>query len=108
LVARFAHGRDIGQTTTLEELGLSSLERVELMVALEDRFQTRLDEGRFADTVSVADLRQLVAAPAAQDDVPEPVDFPSWNRTWPVRLLRRLSLATWIVPLARVFAHLRI
>jgi long-chain acyl-CoA synthetase len=45
LIARFAHGRDINSTTTLEELGLSSLERVELMIALEDRFQTRLDEG---------------------------------------------------------------
>src|SRR4051812_22777822 len=38
----------------------------------------------------------------------EPVDFPSWNRTWPVRIVRRLSLATWILPLARLFAHLRV
>ncbi len=60
LIARFAHGRDVSGATTLEELGLSSLERVELMIALEDRFQTRLDEGRFAEAASVADLKQLV------------------------------------------------
>ena len=104
LIARFAHGRDVSGATTLEELGLSSLERVELMIALEDRFQTRLDEGRFSQAASVADLQQLVAQPAAAEEVAEPVDFPSWNRTWPVRIIRRLSQATWILPLARAFA----
>ena len=43
LVARYARGRAIGEDTTIEDLGLSSLERVELMVALEDRFS---DTGR--------------------------------------------------------------
>jgi long-chain acyl-CoA synthetase len=104
LIGRFAHGRDVSGTTTLEELGLSSLERVELMIALEDRFQTRLDEARFSQAASVADLKQLVATPAAAEEVNQPVDFPSWNRTWPVRLVRRLSQATWILPLARAFA----
>jgi len=108
LIARFAHGRDVSGATTLEELGLSSLERVELMIALEDRFQTRLDEGRFSEAASVAELKQLVEQPAPADEVAEPVDFPSWNRTWPVRIIRRLSLATWILPLARVFAWARV
>ena len=109
LLARFAHGRAVSGTTTLDELGLSSLERVELMVALEDRFQTRLDEGRFSEVASVADLKRLVEAPAAgADGVEEPVEFPSWNRTWPVRLVRRLSQATWIVPLTRAFAYARV
>ena len=108
LVARFAHGRDISGTTTLEELGLSSLERVELMIALEDRFQTRLDEGRFSQAARVADLKQLVEQPGAIEEATEPVEFPSWNRTWPVRIIRRLSQAVWILPLARAFAWTRI
>ncbi len=108
LLARFAHGRAVSGATTLDELGLSSLERVELMVALEDRFQTRLDEGRFSEVASVADLRRLVEAPPTAEGVEEPVDFPSWNRTWPVQLIRRLSHATWIVPLTRAFAYARV
>jgi len=108
LLARFAHGRDVSGATTLEELGLSSLERVELMIALEDRFQTRLDEGRFSQAASVADLKQLVEQPAAAEEVAEPVDFPKWNRTWPVRIVRRLAQATWIVPLCRAFAWARV
>ena len=108
LIARFASGRDVSGTTTLEDLGLSSLDRVELMVALEDKFQTRIDEGRFAETVSVEDLRRLLARPAEAEDRAEPVAFPSWNRTWPVRLVRRLSLATWILPLTRMFARMQV
>jgi long-chain acyl-CoA synthetase len=109
LVGRFARGRDVSGATTLEELGLSSLERVELMVALEDRFQTRIDEGRFSEAASVADLQQLLAQPAAvAQPADDPVDFPTWNRTLPVRAVRRLSLATWILPLARVFASIRV
>jgi long-chain acyl-CoA synthetase len=108
LLERFARGRTIGGATTLDELGLSSLERVELMVALEDRFQTRIDEGRFAEVASVGDLKQLVERTGAPEPIEEPVDFPAWNRTWPVRLIRRLSQATWILPLARAFAYTKV
>ena len=108
LIARFARGRDVSSTTTLEDLGLSSLERVELMVALEDRFETRIDEGRFSEARSLGELKQLVEQPPPATEAERPVDFPTWNRTWPVRAIRRLSLATWILPLARVFAHVRV
>ena len=53
----------IGPATTMDELGLSSLERVELMVALEDRFGTTIDEAAFSGVKSVADLDTLVRAP---------------------------------------------
>ena len=108
LIARFARGRDVSEGTTLEELGLSSLERVELMVALEDKFQTRIDEGRFAEAASVTDLKQLLEAPSAAIEAEEPVDFPTWNRRWPVQIVRRLSQATWILPLARTFAWMTV
>jgi long-chain acyl-CoA synthetase len=108
LIARFAHGRDVRGDTTLEELGLSSLERVELMVALEDHFHTRLDEAQFARAASVGQLQELVEGSGSAESIEEPVEFPTWNRTWPVGVVRRLSLATWILPLARAFAHARI
>jgi long-chain acyl-CoA synthetase len=108
LISRFARGREVGGGTTLEELGLSSLERVELMVALEDRFQTRIDEAKFSGASSIADLKQLVEEPAVPAAAEEPLEFPTWNRGWPVRLIRRLSHATWIVPLTQLFAHARV
>ena len=38
----------------------------------------------------------------------EPVDFPTWNRRWPAWVLRRISLPTWILPLGRAFAWVKI
>ncbi len=112
LLSRFATGRTVSGASTLDELGLSSLERVELMVALEERFHTTIDESAFAGAKSVADLERIVseggASQRADEGTPEPVDFPSWNRSWPVRLLRRGSQATWLLPLARVFAWIQV
>jgi long-chain acyl-CoA synthetase len=107
LLARYAAGRQIAPDTTFDELGLSSLERVELMVALEDRFQTTIDEARFSSAKTVGDLAALVRSPAAAPD-DEVVDFPRWTRRQPVRLLRRVSLSTWILPLARAFAWIHV
>ena len=110
LIARQAGRADVSPQTTIDELGLSSLERVELMVALEDAFQTRIDEGAFSQARDLSELRAVVDRAASGDLSPmsEPVDFPSWNRSWPARTIRRLSLPTWILPLARVFAHIRV
>ena len=108
MIAKFAGGRALDGATSIEGLGLSSLERVELMVALEDQFQTRIDETKFAGAKTLDELRALVAAAPAQAEVTEPVDFPSWNRAWPVRAIRRASQFTWILPLARLFAWVRV
>jgi hypothetical protein len=58
VLARFVGDRQLRPETTIEELGLSSLERVELMVALEERAQTRIDEGRFAGREASATFRR--------------------------------------------------
>jgi long-chain acyl-CoA synthetase len=108
LMARFAGARQLDGGTSIEALGLSSLERVELMVALEDQFQTRIDETRFAGARTIDDLRAVIASAPDEADPGEPVDFPSWNRSWPVRIIRRASQATWILPLGRIFAWVRV
>jgi long-chain acyl-CoA synthetase len=109
LVAQFADGRTVTGETTLDELGLSSLERVELMVALEDKFGASIDETAFAGALNLAALEGIVRqAPAAAEDASDAADFPSWNRAWPARALRRISLPTWILPLARAFAWIKV
>jgi long-chain acyl-CoA synthetase len=108
ILARFAGARGLDPDTSLEDLGLTSLERVELMVALEDKLQTRVDEARFAEARTVAELRNLVTQAPAAAEVTEPVTFPSWNRRGWVNVVRRLSLALWILPIARIFAWIRV
>jgi long-chain acyl-CoA synthetase len=108
LIAKYAGGRAVNADTSLADLGLSSLERVELMVALEDRLQTRVDETQFAAARTIDDVKALLASAPQQAEVAEPVDFPSWNRHPLVSVVRRLSLALWILPLARVFAWIHV
>ncbi|HSC26565.1 MAG TPA: AMP-binding protein, partial [Vicinamibacterales bacterium] len=112
VVQRFAPGRTITDATTIDELGLSSLERVELMMALEEALQVTIDEARYSGARTVGDLEALAqpleaAGPAAIART-EPINFPSWNRSWPARTLRRASLPTWILPLGRFFARLNV
>ena len=109
IVAKYAGRGDLSPDTTIDELGLSSLERVELMVALEDVFQTRINERAFADTRDLSQLQSLVDRSARVDTPPsEPVTFPRWNRSWLARAVRRVSLPTWILPLARLFAWIQV
>ena len=71
LIARFARGRDVSGATTLEELGLSSLERVELMVALEDRSRRASTKARFSEA---AQRRRAQAARRAAAPPPTTVE----------------------------------
>jgi long-chain acyl-CoA synthetase len=112
VLARFAPQRAITSETTIDELGLSSLERVELMMALEEAFQITVDEARFGEARTVGDLetltRPLVAGGAGQPAhvaATESFAFPLWNQSRAASALRRVSLPTWILPLGRVFAR---
>lgn len=111
VIAQYAPGRTVAPETTLEELGLSSLERVELLMALERRFGVTVDEGAYAECRRVSDLKRLLAEPAAAGPSPqsaaEPVDFPRWNRSKWAYWVRRVNLPLWILPLARVFTWVR-
>jgi long-chain acyl-CoA synthetase len=101
LVRKFAPGRAVAPETTLDELGLSSLDRVELMMDLEEKLETSIDENVFATVSKVADLAMPMAPP-------EQTPFPRYNRGWMAKLIRRFSLATILLPLTRVFAHTKV
>jgi long-chain acyl-CoA synthetase len=105
IVARYARNRQVRADTTLDELGLSSLERVELILAIERSFGTSMDESQFTAARTVGDLRAALNSPGAPRD---PIAFPSWNRSAPARLLRNLSLAAWILPICRLFLWVKV
>jgi len=70
------------------DLGLSSLDRVELMGALEDRYQIDLSETRFSSLRTVGDLERILHG----DVVPsKPYHYPGWVLRWPVRWIRILA-----------------
>jgi long-chain acyl-CoA synthetase len=68
-----------------DDLRLSSLERVELLGALEDRYQVDLSETRFSAARTVGDLEQLLQGKATGRAV---YHYPRWALDWPVRWIR--------------------
>ena len=69
------------------DLNLSSLDRVELLSALEERYQIDLSESRFSSVNSVADLERML-----KGDLPPRATYhyPAWVQRWPVTWIRFL------------------
>src|SRR5207249_3338543 len=85
-------GRDPGELGTdasLEnDLNLSSLDRVELLGALEDRYQMDLSETRFTSVKTVGDLEAMLRGkPPARVRY----HYPRWAQRWPVTWIRLLT-----------------
>ena len=95
---RYAPGRAITESTTLDQLGLSSLDRVELMIDLEQHLDTSMDESALAGSRTLGELARVSAAPAREE-------FPHWSRSWPARVVRRSALFLLWLPLTRLFAR---
>ncbi len=101
LISKYAPGRTIGPDTTVEELGLSSLDRVELLMDLEERLGARIDESELTSATKVSDL--VAPMPAAEE-----TSFPSYNRSRIARLIRCVSLEGILLPLAKLIARRKV
>ncbi|HSY90681.1 MAG TPA: AMP-binding protein [Candidatus Binatus sp.] len=88
LIARVT-GRSVGplrEDASLDsDLGLSSLDRVELLSTLEDRYQVDLSETRFSAVRTVGDLERMLRGDAAPGAA---YHYPGWVLRWPVTWLR--------------------
>ncbi|MBZ5667399.1 MAG: 1-acyl-sn-glycerol-3-phosphate acyltransferase, partial [Acidobacteriia bacterium] len=88
LLARITgrHAQQLTADANLENgLGLSSLERVELLGALEDRYQVDLSETRFANAATVGDLEKLLQGTRGER---REFHYPRWTLRWPITWLR--------------------
>jgi len=101
ILRKYAPDRTITSDTTLGELGLSSLDRVELMMDLERQFDMAIDESVLTGACTVSALAEISTPPS-------PTEFPTWNRRWLARVIRHAALSGVWLPLTRMFAHARI
>ncbi len=91
------------------DLGLSSLERVELLSQLEERLGTEIDEARFSAVSTQADLDRLIdetrsgtaPGPTRRRTFPRWALEPRWTVSAPVRWARRALTTLVFMPLAR-------
>jgi long-chain acyl-CoA synthetase len=89
------------------DLNLSSLDRVELMAAIESRYQVDLGDREFSQVNTVADLENLLkkSAPEAKTN-----DYPysRWPQSWLVRWIRVLGYNCITLPYIMVMARPKI
>jgi long-chain acyl-CoA synthetase len=98
-----------------EELGLSSIDRIELLSSLEERYGVELSEWDMAAVATVADLERVVhrEAEISREPAPEREASPlegivRFARLLPVRLFRRAFLEIAVLPLFRHYMPLTV
>jgi long-chain acyl-CoA synthetase len=69
------------------DLQMTSLDRVELMDRLEERYQVDLSEMRFSDVTTIGQLEQLLRDPGESPPSVEYI-YPSWPQNWLVKFIR--------------------
>ncbi|HEY4949452.1 MAG TPA: AMP-binding protein [Candidatus Acidoferrales bacterium] len=72
-------GADSRNATLDADLHMTSLDRVELMSALEHRYQTDLSDARFSEVTTVGQLEKLLTESPA---VPVEHLYPRWPQNW--------------------------
>ncbi len=87
------------------DLNLGSLERVELMSALEDRYQVDLSETSFSAARTVGDLEKMLSGKGGQ---PVEYHYPCWTLSWLVRWVRTLTYYALMRPAIMLLAWPRI
>jgi long-chain acyl-CoA synthetase len=85
------------------DLNLNSMDRVELMSALEDRYQVDLNDANFTNVSTVGDLERLLREP--QKSPQSGYRYPRWAQRWPITWIRTFIyyLLTW--PATMIMAH---
>jgi long-chain acyl-CoA synthetase len=102
VLGKFSSGRQLDANTRIDDLALSSLDRIQLMMELEQRTGAAIDEAQFAAAKTIGDLTHF------KPSIDEAFEFPEWNRGRAARWLRRLALPGLILPLARTFAWIKV
>jgi len=95
-------GERLEQNASLDELNLSSMDRVELLSALEDRYQVDLSEREFTAATTVADLERQLRM--QMSNAPQMV-YSRWQLHPLVRALRTAVYYALTRPATRLMAR---
>ena len=90
------------------DLKLDSLGRVELLSALEDRYQIEIDEASFTAATTVGDVERIVSAGGARAEEAAQYPYPAWTQTPPVRWLRVAFYYAVVLPITSLLCWARV
>jgi len=96
------HLANVAPGLSLDELNLSSIDRVELLCALEDRYQLDLADDCVTANTTLADLERQLAAPEAGD---LRYVYPRWVQRWPIPWVRNFVYHVLTLPYTWLMAR---
>lgn len=88
------------------DLGLSSVDRLEIVMRLEERLFVDVPESQIESSTTVEDLKELVEEEGASAGQGE--NFRRWVRSDLIHGIRRISQISWIHPFLRQFYDLEV
>jgi long-chain acyl-CoA synthetase len=97
----------IDPATSLADLQLDSLGRVELLSALEDRYQVSIDEAAFTAATTVGDVQKILRG-EIEEQTATPYPYPSWPRWRLVKLIRFVLFYTIILPIVHLMSRMSV
>ena len=89
------------------DLKLDSLGRVQLLGALEDRYQIELDEAALTPETTLGDLERMIHEGRRVDGAAE-YPYPKWSLRRPINLLRSLAFYLLVAPFVCVMCWPRV
>jgi long-chain acyl-CoA synthetase len=90
------------------DLKLDSLGRVELLSALEDRYQIEIDEASFTAATTVGEVERIVSAGGARAGEAEQYPYPAWAQVPPVRWFRVAFYYAVVLPITSLLCWARV
>jgi long-chain acyl-CoA synthetase len=108
LVGRITGRTPVGLTpgaNLTTDLNLTSIDRVELMSAIEDRYQVDLNESDFGAATMVGDLERMLHQPPPAGI---PYVYPAWAQRWPITWIRFVTYYCLSLPATLLLGYPRV
>lgn len=109
MVAKISSRKDLTyneKASLANDLGLGSIDRVELLCNLEDKFQIRLDETEFSKCETIEDVKKVIKE--SQPKGEEEIKPPRWTTSFPIRVIRIIGQFVFFFPLLRYYCSIKV
>jgi long-chain acyl-CoA synthetase len=87
---------------------LDSLGRVELLSALEDRYQIEIDEASFTAATTAADIERIIQTGGGAEQPAPQYPYPDWTQRFPATWLRLAIFYLVILPITSLLCWTRV
>ncbi len=95
------------KASLVSDLGFSSIDRVELLCDLEDKYQVRLDEAEFSKCETIEDVKRIIEESRPKEEEKD-IKPPRWTISFLMRIIRVIGQYLFFFPLLRYYCSIKV